>query len=70
MQHKQGGVTHHHGQDDHIAYLEKPFHEAYAAVHHRAQRLGIRLWIIAKYRRFCFFEDYLKNRAPALPGFA
>ena len=42
-QHTHGGVTHHHGQDDHIAYLEAPFHEAHAAVHERAQRLGVRL---------------------------
>ncbi len=42
-QHTHGGVTHHHGQDDHIAYLEKPFQEAHAAVHERAHRLGIRL---------------------------
>ena len=43
MQHMHGGVTHHHGQDDHIAYLEAPFHEAHAAVHDRAQRLGFSL---------------------------
>ena len=42
-QHTHGGVTHHHGQDDHIAYLEAPFHEAHAAVHERAERLGVRL---------------------------
>ena len=42
-QHTHGGVTHHHGQDDHIAYLERPFHEAHAAVHERAHRLGFSL---------------------------
>jgi hypothetical protein len=31
-QHLPGMVTHHHGQDDHIAFLEKPFHEAIKAV--------------------------------------
>ena len=42
-QHTHGGVTHHHGEADHIAYLEKPFHEARAAVHERAHRLGFKL---------------------------
>ncbi len=27
-----GTVTHHHGQDDHTAYIEAPFHEALAAL--------------------------------------
>ena len=31
--HTHGSVTHHHGEDDHQAYLERPFHEAIAAVH-------------------------------------
>lgn len=26
--HAPGTVTHHHGEDDHLAYLERPFHEA------------------------------------------
>ena len=31
-QHTHGNVTHHHGQSDHIAYLEKPFLEAQSAI--------------------------------------
>lgn len=31
--HTHGTVTHHHGDDDHQAYLERPFHEAIEAVH-------------------------------------
>jgi hypothetical protein len=31
--HAHGTVTHHHGEEDHQAYLERPFHEAIAAVH-------------------------------------
>ena len=27
-QHQNGAVTHHHGEDDHLAYLERPFLEA------------------------------------------
>lgn len=38
-QHTHGNVTHHHGEDDHIAYLERPFREAQAAVQER-MRLG------------------------------
>jgi hypothetical protein len=34
-QHLPGQVTHHHGEPDHKAYLEKPFHEAIQAVHAR-----------------------------------
>ncbi len=30
-----GTVTHHHGQDDHTAYIEAPFHEALAALRAR-----------------------------------
>jgi hypothetical protein len=30
-------VTHHHGEPDHLAYLERPFHEAHAAI---VRRLG------------------------------
>ncbi len=40
-QHPAGQVTHHHGQDDHLAYLEAPFHEALEAIHHRMQQYGI-----------------------------
>jgi len=38
-----GTVTHHHGEEDHIAYLERPFHEAREAVHERMQKLGVGL---------------------------
>lgn len=38
-QHEQ--VTHHHGEQDHQAYLERPFHEAAAALHRRMHELGI-----------------------------
>jgi hypothetical protein len=30
--HTHGNVTHHHGDDDHQAYLERPFHEAIEAI--------------------------------------
>jgi hypothetical protein len=30
--HRHGNVTHHHGEGDHLAYLERPFHEAIAAI--------------------------------------
>jgi len=34
-QHGPGTVTHHHGEDDHLAYLERPFLEAEAALRRR-----------------------------------
>ena len=34
-------VTHHHGEDDHAAYLERPLLAARAAIHHRMHALGI-----------------------------
>ena len=34
-------VTHHHGESDHLAYLEGPFHEAAAAIHRRMHQAGI-----------------------------
>ena len=34
-------VTHHHGEPDHLAYLERPFHEATAAIHRRLHAHGI-----------------------------
>ena len=40
-QHRPGTVTHHHGEEDHIAYLERPFHEAQNAVEERMRKLGI-----------------------------
>jgi hypothetical protein len=33
-----GTVTHHHSEDDHMAYLERPFHEAIEAIRKRSQR--------------------------------
>lgn len=36
-----GSVTHHHGEADHQAFLERPFHEAAAAIHRRMHQLGI-----------------------------
>jgi hypothetical protein len=42
-QHKRGSVTHHHGEEDHIAYLERPFLEAREAVQQRMERLGLSL---------------------------
>jgi hypothetical protein len=33
-----GSVTHHHGETDHQAYLERPFHEALAALDARDRR--------------------------------
>jgi hypothetical protein len=39
--HPPGTVTHHHGEDDHLAYLERPFHEAREAIHRRMHQLGI-----------------------------
>ena len=38
-----GSVTHHHGEEDHMAYLERPFREARAAIHDRMHRLGVSL---------------------------
>jgi hypothetical protein len=35
-----GTVTHHHGEADHLAYLERPFHEAQAAVLERMRHGG------------------------------
>jgi hypothetical protein len=36
-----GSVTHHHGEHDHLAFLERPFQEAIAAIHKRMHALGI-----------------------------
>ena len=41
-QHVPGSVTHHHGEDDHVAYLERPFIEARDAIHERMHRRGVR----------------------------
>jgi hypothetical protein len=40
-QYSPGTVTHHHGEDDHIAYLQRPFLEARDAIHQRMERLGL-----------------------------
>ncbi len=36
-----GTVTHHHGQQDHLAYLSEPFQQAIEAIHKRMHDLGI-----------------------------
>ena len=36
-----GTITHHHGEADHMNYLERPFREARAAIHQRMHQLGI-----------------------------
>ena len=40
VQHEPGRVTHHHGEDDHLAYLERPFLEAHQAIKERMYQLG------------------------------
>ena len=40
---RPGKVTHHHGEDDHLAYLQRPFLEAHQAIHDRALTLGLKL---------------------------
>jgi hypothetical protein len=40
-QHRPGEVTHHHGEEDHMAYLERPFVEAREAIHRRMHRHGV-----------------------------
>ena len=35
-------VTHHHGEEDHLAYLERPFREAIEAIHRRMHQLGVK----------------------------
>ena len=39
LQHRHGTVTHHHGEDDHIGYLKRPFLEAHAKVEERLRRI-------------------------------
>ena len=36
-----GNITHHHGESDHLAYLERPFHEAIEAIHRRMHDMRI-----------------------------
>jgi len=38
---RPGTVTHHHGEHDHLAFLERPFHEAIAALHKKLHEHGI-----------------------------
>jgi hypothetical protein len=40
-QYRPGTVTHHHGEDDHVAFLESPFRQALEAIHRRIHDLGI-----------------------------
>ena len=40
-QHTQAETVHHHGEEDHTAYLEGPFIEAREAIHRRMHQLGI-----------------------------
>ena len=39
-QHAPGTVTHHHGEADHLAYLERPFHQARQAILERMRQQG------------------------------
>ena len=41
LHHPAGTVTHHHGMEDHVGYLESPFKEALAAIHRRMHELGV-----------------------------
>ena len=34
-------ATHHHGEEDHMAYLERPFQQGIEAIHKRMHKLGI-----------------------------
>ena len=36
-----GSATHHHGEEDHMAYLERPFQQGIEAIHKRMHKLGI-----------------------------
>lgn len=33
-------ITHHHGEEDHLAYLERPFHEAVEKIQARCKKYG------------------------------
>ena len=41
VQWNPGSVTHHHGREDHLQYLEEPFQQAIASIHKRMHALGI-----------------------------
>lgn len=38
---RPGTVTHHHGEEDHLTYLERPFLQARDAIHRRLHQLGL-----------------------------
>jgi hypothetical protein len=40
-QHRAGTITHHHGEADHMAYLERPFLQAREAIHRRMHQHGL-----------------------------
>ncbi len=40
-QYPAGHASHHHGEADHGAFLERPFHEAREAIHRRMHQLGV-----------------------------
>ena len=40
-QYPAGHASHHHGEADHVGFLERPFHEAREAIHRRMHALGI-----------------------------
>ncbi len=40
-QYPAGHASHHHGEADHVAFLERPFQEAREAIHRRMHALGI-----------------------------
>ena len=42
-QHSRGNVTHHHGEEDHLDYLSRPFLEARDAIHERMKEHGLAL---------------------------
>ncbi len=39
--HAPGTVTHHHGEEDHLEFLSRPFQQAREAIHRRMHQLGI-----------------------------
>ena len=42
-QHTRGNVTHHHGENDHIGYLRRPFLQAQESIHSRARAADVDL---------------------------
>ena len=40
-QYPDGHASHHHGEPDHLGYLERPFHQAREAIHRRMHQLGV-----------------------------